>query len=118
MKHILVFGSLRQHSKRGYNFDRFGKGSQKFVKNVTLNGYDMFDLGAYPAIAEGKGTIKAELHTVTDEAFARIQRMEAGAGYGEKTEKIDGVEATIFTMTPAQLQAYRAPKPYPSGDWN
>ena len=115
-KHIVVFGSLRQHSKRGYNFNRFG--GQTFIKPLELEGYDMFDLGAYPAIAEGKGKIQCELHSIEDRSFLSVQRMEAGAGYTEKTLDIEGVPATIFVMSPQMLKAYGKVKPYPSGDWN
>lgn len=115
MKHILVFGSLRQKSKRGYNFNRFG--GQAFVKPVTLEGYEMYDLGAYPTICEGNGTIQCELHTVEDAPFKNIQRMEAGAGYAEKTVMVDGIEATIFVWDKAKIQRYGIPR-VESGDWN
>jgi gamma-glutamylcyclotransferase (GGCT)/AIG2-like uncharacterized protein YtfP len=113
---IVVFGSLRQNSKRGYNCHRCGE--QLFVKPVTLSGYDMFDLGAYPAIAEGEGTIQAELHLVDDKTIARIRSMEAGAGYTEKIIDIDGLPATIFLMSPQILKEYGEIKKYESGDWN
>ncbi len=121
MKHILVFGSLRKFSKRGYNFDRFGKGSQTYVQDVTLKGFEMVSLGAYPAIyPSDKGQIKTELHAVTDAAFNSIQRMEAGAGYDELELDVDGIKATIFTMSKNNLTMYRGNRPLEiveSGDW-
>ena len=115
MKHVLVFGSLRQKSKRGYNFNRFG--GQAYVKDVTLNGFEMYDLGAYPTICEGNGQIKCELHTVEDAPFERIQRMEAGAGYTEKTIQVDGVQASIFVWDKKTIERYGVPR-VESGDWN
>lgn len=114
-QHILVFGSLREKSKRGYNFNRFG--GQEFVKPVTLNGFEMYDLGAYPTICEGEGSIQCELHTVEPDAFKNIQRMEKGAGYEEKTVDVDGVQATIFVWDKKQIERYGL-KRVDSGDWN
>ena len=113
MKYIIVFGSLRKNSERGYNFNRFG--GQRHIKDIVLKGYDMHNLGYYPAITPGSGIIKAELHEIEDAAFESIQRMEKGAGYDETTVEIDGKSATIFTMKPDMLQDY--PK-VAFGDWN
>jgi len=117
MPKMLVFGSLRKNSSRGYNYDRFGEGSQKYIKDVELDGFEMYDLGAYPTIVEGIGKIKTELHEVTDYAFTRIKSMEAGAGYSEKTITLNDETATIFYMPKEQLSHYNAPK-VESGDWN
>jgi gamma-glutamylcyclotransferase (GGCT)/AIG2-like uncharacterized protein YtfP len=113
MKHILVFGSLRQHSKRGYNFDRFS--GQKFIRNIELDGFEMYDLGSFPAICRGQGKIKAELHSVEDVAAERIERMEIGAGYKSIPIDIDNIKASIYIMDKERLQGY--PK-VESGDWD
>ncbi len=122
-KYLLVFGSLRKTSKRGYNFDRFGKGTQTFITKFELDGYDMYSLSSYPAICPGKGKIVVELHEVQDEAADLIEDMEVGAGYagvqvklGEKHGIIPGETATIYTWPKERLEGY-----YPkvkSGDWN
>lgn len=113
--YILVFGSLRKNSKRGFNYNRFG--GQTYLRDITLAGFEMFNLGAYPAICEGNGTIKAELHAVTDEAYNLICRMEAGAGYDKLELNVDGKKATIFTMTKQMMQQFGVKK-VASGDWN
>jgi gamma-glutamylcyclotransferase (GGCT)/AIG2-like uncharacterized protein YtfP len=119
MKHLLCFGSLRRHSKRGFNFGRFGKGTQTFIKEVKLNYFEMYAAcgGAYPTICEGNGTIICELHEVEDEAFNRIQAMEAGANYQEKIVDIDGVLATIFVWSKDEIVKHQLPR-IESGDWN
>jgi gamma-glutamylcyclotransferase (GGCT)/AIG2-like uncharacterized protein YtfP len=93
MKHALFYGSLKQGE---FNFDRFGQGSQKYIKTVTLDGYNLYDLSWYPGLTKGDGKVIVELHEVDDHAFENIKRMEAGAGYIEGKEKIDDVEASIF----------------------
>lgn len=115
MNYMLVFGSLRQKSPKGYNFNRFG--GQVFIKDVELDGFEMYSLGAYPAICVGNGSIKCELHTVSDSAFANIRHMEKGAGYEEKIINLEnGIKATLFIMDKKQLLHYDCPR-VKSGDW-
>lgn len=115
-KYLLVFGSLRKNSKRGYNHDRFGKGTQKYIKDVELKGYEMYNLGAYPAICEGKNNIKCELHEVQDTAFEQINMMEIYAGYTPLKIKLDKkITATIYVMNKERLINYSK---VIDGDWN
>lgn len=114
MRYLLVFGSLRKNSRRGYNYQRFG--GQKYIKDIQLNGFDMVSLGGYPAISEGSGTIKTELHEVEDISYGSIYRMEIGAGYYEKVIKLDDdIKASIFLMDKEKVGKYQKVK---SGDWN
>ncbi len=129
MKHLLVFGSLRKNSERGYNFDRFGKGTQKLIHSFWLRGFEMFSLGSYPAICPSKETkgIQVELHEVDDKAAESIERMEVGAGYTgikvpisipDQFAKLGHreIEATIYTWPKERLESGRYPK-VESGDW-
>lgn len=114
-KHLcLFFGSLRLHSKRGYNHDRFGDGTQRYIRTLTIDGYDLYSLGAYPAICPGAGKVVCELHEVEGRAFRGIQAMERGAGYTEATIDLPEGAATIFTYDPNHLMG--CPK-VASGDW-
>lgn len=117
MKYILVFGSLRLNSKRGYNFNRFR--GQEYIKDIELKGYEMYSLTNYPAICEGKNNIKCELHSVEDNSAKMIERMELGAGYSPKTVTVDlngeKVDATIYTWPKERLKQY--PK-VESGNWD
>jgi gamma-glutamylcyclotransferase (GGCT)/AIG2-like uncharacterized protein YtfP len=111
MKLALFYGSLK---KREFNFDRFGAGTQKFIKTVELDGYDLYDLKYYPGLTKGKGRVTFELHEVDDRAFDSISRMEAGAGYSLGEEKVDGKEAAVFFYE-GDLSEY---KKIESGNWN
>lgn len=112
-RYLLVFGSLRKNSKRGYNFNRFG--GQTFLKEVDLDGFKMVSLGPYPAIYKGEGKIKCELHKVAAQAYKNIYRMELGAGYEELTLDLDNIKASIFVMDKNRLENYPVVK---NGDWN
>lgn len=112
---ILSFGSLRKTSSKGYNFDRFGKGSQKYIKDVWLDGWDMFSLINYPAIAKGAGKIKCELQEVSKDAYEKICGMERSAGYQETQIDVDGIKATLFYMDAKDLQGRNL---VTGGDWS
>lgn len=109
---MLVFGSLRETSKRGYNFNRFG--GQTRLRELQLEGYEMYDLKYYPAVCLGEGKIKVELHEVTDSAFKSIKSMEAGAGYTELSIPVEEGNATMFVMEKSKLQHRDKVE---SGDW-
>ena len=113
--YMLSFGSLRQHSKRGYNFQRFG--GQEYIETIVLDGYEMFDLGSYPTVCVGNGLITCELHSVSDDAWKRICSMEKGAGYQEKIVKVGDIDATIFVWDKAEIERYNLPK-VANGNWD
>src|SRR4051794_11180989 len=104
MKYALFYGSLKRHAgangEAGFNFDRFGRGTQKYLKTVKLGGYNLYDLKWYPGLTKGKGAVLAELHEVEDRAFEGIQQMEFSANYSEEKVKnipdFDNIEASIF----------------------
>jgi gamma-glutamylcyclotransferase (GGCT)/AIG2-like uncharacterized protein YtfP len=111
---LLVYGSLRKTSKRGFNFNRFG--GQTYIRTLELDGYRMHSYGAYPAVTpDPGGSIVAEVHEVEPEAFNCIKRMELGAGYTyNKVTLDDGEVATIYVAEDLN------PDKYPhvvDGDW-
>lgn len=116
MKYIVVYGSLKLGK---YNYKRFP--SQEYIKDYQLDGYELYNLGPYPAICTGKGKVKAEIHSVSDEDYLRIRRMEHGAGYSESKLRINlnksEVEASIFPMGHEVLHQFN-PKKIESGEWN
>lgn len=115
---LLAYGSLRLHSARGHNFDRFGVGTQRYIRDVTLSGYTMYPVagGAFPCVIEGIGTIKAELHEVSEGAFRAIRAMELDSGYTAKVLTLDdGTRATLYHVYPEQLP--KGLKRVESGDW-
>jgi gamma-glutamylcyclotransferase (GGCT)/AIG2-like uncharacterized protein YtfP len=93
IKHGLFYGSLRK--VEGYNFGRCGK--QKYIKTLTLDGYDLYSLGAYPAVVDGKGKVVVELHEIPNAQTAEyIRQMELGAGYEERVVNVDDVDAYLY----------------------
>jgi gamma-glutamylcyclotransferase (GGCT)/AIG2-like uncharacterized protein YtfP len=118
----LFFGSLRQYSKRGYNHDRFGKGTQKYIKTFTLPGFEMYSVhGHYPTICKGDGSIVVELHEVEPQAWERISYMEKSAQYDNMTIPVEHngktVDATIYYWSKENIEKAKLPR-VESGDWN
>ncbi len=112
MKSILVYGTLRAKSKRNPNFGRWGK--QVWRKDLTLKGYVLHDLRYYPALCAGEGSVRAELHEVSNQTHVRLRNMELSAGYQEIILPIDGIDAALYVMTPEQLTHHPRIE---SGDW-
>lgn len=118
MKRIAVYGSLR---KGDYNYDRCIPNAE-VIEQVELQGWEMYDLGSYPAIVRGDGTVLFDIMDVTDEHYDRVESMELGAGYIAETVTLKGAsEATLFYMKDEALAQYeswsRQVKLVESGDW-
>lgn len=117
-KRIAVYGSLREGE---YNFERikeyYGLSSIKTLANdIEIEGYDLFDLGMYPAISEGKGKLIIDVLSVNDQAATFIERMELGAGYNISTVRVPRYgEITIYTYPPNSFPASRL---VASGNWS
>lgn len=115
MNYLIVYGSLRKYSKKGYNFDRFGVASQTFLRNIILDGFELYDTGfGYPAVCKGDGFVRAELHTVTDKAFEQIKKMELNSSYKEIKFDKSLTNASLFVMDKNKLTNC---KKIDSGNW-
>lgn len=130
---ILSYGTLRKNDtganqsnnsnrRKIYNFDRFGAGTQKYLKTLRLPGFSLYSLGPYPTISEGPDEITVELHEITDSrAMSGIRGMEGGAGYLEKNIEVENdgetISATIFYYPKERLSARVLAAQIKSGDW-
>lgn len=110
MQRILVYGSLR---KEEYNYNRildyFGVASIRVVEeNKVVEGFEMFNLGPYPAIYPNPDKkIICDLIEVTEEVDEFIYDMEIGAGY-EQIKLNDGVIYIYYQKPHGEII---------SGDW-
>jgi len=114
MKKVIFYGSLK---KGFYNYDRFNSfGKQIFVSDIELPGYDIYSLTHFPAVCEGKGTIKAEIHIMDIEVYRRVFSMEIGSGYVEEMVEVNGESYSLFVMPKCNIEAYRGTL-IESGEW-
>lgn len=79
--YIAVYGSLR---KNNFNHRTEWFKKAQFIKKMSLNGFEMYDIGFYPIIVPTKNrnkTVEVEIYEVPNFIFMSIKRMEINAGY-------------------------------------
>lgn len=117
MRHLVfVYGTL----KRGFgNHPRFMKNEQPVCSTATIKAV-MVDLGPFPAVREGNGTVTGELYLVSKESLEQqLDRLEGHPNYYRRRQ--------VEVQTPHGNQwawvyfAYRIPTNYapiiPNGIW-
>lgn len=110
--HIAVYGSLR---KGEYNC--FFDDKCTYVGRYAVLGYNLYNLGAYPAIyptLNKKARLTVELWDIPKDYFNQIKHMEEGAGYHEEKVKL------LPNVYDIPIYVYNS-EPYgniiKSGDW-
>lgn len=111
MKNIIVYGSLRFGQ---FNWEWFLKESAKYKGTITLDGYNLHSLGAYPFATIGSGRLIADIFSVPEGLFNRINAMELGAGYYISEIKIKGKSHFIWLYPEERVNGHPL---IPSGDW-
>ena len=106
--YFFVYGTLKVGGYFSFEFEPF----RLLSIPATLEGYDLFDLGSFPAIKEGKGKVIGELHKYKGLSFvqARIDQIEGynaehppGSLYlrkrrNVKTEEGNIIEANVYVF--------------------
>ena len=92
---VFVYGTLMKgESNHGY------LENSTLVSKATIRGYEMYDVGFYPAIIHGDSLIVGELYTVPLEDVPSIDMLEGeGSLYGKRCETVtdsDGNESLAF----------------------
>lgn len=95
---VAVYGSLKQGF---HNHPVMRQAGGVYEDTVSLEGYDMFNLGSFPGIKEGTGTIEAELYQVSDlrpldwlEGYH--PDYEPDSLYLRRTVKLDGEDVYVY----------------------
>ncbi len=70
------------------------------IDNAVLDGYRMFDIGAYPGIVPGKGKVKGEVYRVDARRLAEIDRLEGEGNLYVRTS------VNIATESDCSITAY------------
>lgn len=107
MHRVFVYGSLQ----RGQANHRMMKSAQLIARVRTTAAFDLFDLGAFPAMAtNGHTSIAGELYEVDDDLLRRLDAFE-GCPTLYQREAIaldDGTSAEAYVMPRQRLG--RAPR--------
>ncbi len=119
MKYLALYGSLRV-DQYNYNWIKsIYPGEFNFIEQNTISGYEMFDLGPYPAIAESTEDkiITVDIIQCNDHAYHYIEAMERDAGYKEKTVQINGNSCILFYWDDLNYLKKNSNGLVESGDW-
>lgn len=93
------YGSLR---KPMYNYIKFlqtyGQQSMFYKKTITIDGYELYDLGSYPGIKDAKPSKKivVDLFEISEDVYNSIHDMEIQAGFYEDDIIVDEFSYKIF----------------------
>jgi len=104
MHKIATYGTLRKGMYNNRYFD------MRFIETTTIDDFKLYDLGPYPAVVEGNGTIVVDIFEVDDNTKRAIDGMELGAGYNIKTLTIntpgalygESVDIYVFDTPPSR----------------
>lgn len=111
-KLLAVYGSLR---KPDYNYNTFKSlfgNDFTYLRTTTIDGYDLYSLGAYPAINPGTGSLVVDLIQCSQAAFEEVLMMELGANYKTDMVNIEREKCIIFVYN-RPLETNKID----SGDW-
>ena len=111
---VAVYGSL----KRGF-YNHHLLASSNFLSVGTVKGFEMYSLGAYPMVIEGRGSISVETFEVTPDVMASLDRLEGFPSYyGRQIVTVETehcpIEAWLYMGQPHQVK--RQPR-VRSGCW-
>lgn len=83
MKHTLfVYGTL----KRGFHNHVCLGDNATYLGEAVLQGYQMFHLGGFPAIAKGEGEVIGEVYEIDDASFKRCDRLEGYPSFYNRSQ--------------------------------
>ena len=87
-REVFVYGTLMSGEDNHYHLQ-----NSTFLSLAIVHGYDMYDVGWYPAIVRGQNSIRGELYRVPVEDMGVIDTLEGeGSLYRKKCEKVTGIE--------------------------
>ena len=108
MNKVAVYGSLRQRMGNHRLLT-----NSTFLGTTVVEGWDMYDLGAFPTIVHGELPLTAEVYEVTDSVFASLDRLEGFPSFYDRSSiPTEYGQAWIYHFH----EAPNAPQVY-SGDW-
>ena len=106
---VFVYGTLRRG--RG-NYQRLLTTSEWLGEHV-VSGWDMYDLGAFPAVIRGTGDVTGDVFRVSPATFNRLDMLEGYPRfYDRELIRTPVGDAWVYchNETPSN-------RPIPSGDW-
>ena len=110
---VFVYGTLLRGESNAYLL----AGAQYLGHAHTGPGFELVDLGAYPAMTPGgNSSVAGELYAVDSRTLATLDRLEGHPDYYRRTGIVlsDGTGAQTYVMSPDRVLGYPRIE---SGDW-
>lgn len=79
---LFVYGTLMKGQSNHNSFLR----NSDFIGDGKLDGFEMYDLGSFPGIVVGDGTVRGEVYRVSDSELEAINRLEGEGDLYIKSE--------------------------------
>jgi len=112
MKHkVFVYGTLRRGlGNHGY------LANSRLVGEATINGYEMFDYGYFPAVVKGNGVIHGEIYEISDKTLKQLDTLEGHPKFYLRMEEKTwaGQFVWLYTMQASKVEGMTR---VTSGDW-
>lgn len=113
---VAVYGSLKQGFGNDYHLE-----DSKFVGDDTLDGFEMYSLGAFPAVMYGEGSIDVEVYDIDDATLNVLDKIEGYFGssafnmYDREKVLTKYGESFIYVWTDRSIKSTR--KQIETGNW-
>ena len=93
--HLFVYGTLMKNNRSGMTY----LDDARFIGDCTLNGYALYDLGAYPGIVKDyNASVRGELYEVPNHKISDIDKYEGeGYFYKRRTVEVNGANNEIYS---------------------
>lgn len=86
--YVFTYGTLMRDERNHHLLQ-----DEDYFSDGSIEGYYMFNLGRYPGILPGKGTILGELYLIDDETLAKLDILE------EEGSLYSRIKSTVYTST-------------------
>jgi gamma-glutamylcyclotransferase (GGCT)/AIG2-like uncharacterized protein YtfP len=108
---VAVYGSLR----KGFHNHKLLKG-YKFLGVAEVAGFDMYDLGSFPAATYGTGKITVEVYEIGARALKALDHLEGFPSFYDRAVTETPFGDAIIYMMPSLPRQYSSRK-VKSGNW-
>ncbi len=110
---VFVYGTLM----RGGRYHGLIAHSERLGPARTAHGFALVDLGPYPAMIAGEGSVAGELYRVDAATLAALDELEGHPSYYQRTpiRLADGREVVAYLFV--DRAALAEASPIPGGDW-
>jgi gamma-glutamylcyclotransferase (GGCT)/AIG2-like uncharacterized protein YtfP len=80
---LFVFGNLKK-GKQNHNFME----DSNYIGKGSVSGFDMYDLGSFPALIRGEGVVSGEVYEVDTKLLKKLDQLEGNNSLNKRTKTL------------------------------